>query len=751
MATRVNRNMGRGPDAYNVDGESAPRYGDLEVTDQEDVEEDEEREPIIPDGYESEGEFLAYWLKQHKLDMEADKHNRDEAMEDLRFTYVDQWDEETRAEREEAGRPCMTINTLPQFIGQVVGDRRINKTTVKVIPATVASKKQAEVRSGLIQAVFDFSDAERVFDSCCEDQVAAGISNFQVELDYAFDDVFEQDIFVRQLYNPFGVTWDRMSRDVTGKDARHCFVEDAMPKDVFEEEFPGIGIPTGFPHEQEGADWSTWCGDEMVKVTALWIMIEKPAVFAMMQDGEVEEVTDKPEIAYLHRVQIHPIEKVPMIREGYRRYAQRWLITGFTILEGPYELPLSRLPVIKVSGRVGRVGTKQYRFGLIRWARDPSLLRNYWRSIAAETLALAPKNQWLAEEASVKGREDDFRTAHITGDPLLVYNTGKNPPKRENPPNLPTAVLQEATMNAQDIKDVTGIHDASLGIRSNEVSGKAIMARQREGDVATITFHDNLNLAIKEAGDVTNQLIPIAYDTIRNVRFVGPDEQLDFVNINDPDDENSPDVTMGKYTTKLVTGPSFTTQRMEAQEFMLEMTKTMPELMAQAADITMESMDVPGAERLAGRFRKIIPAAQQEEQERQQQEAQASGQPPQPSPEEMQAAKVAQMQAEMMEAQMQAQMEEMRLKLREQDAKTREAEARAIEAEARAEQAGADIRTAQAKADKAEADADKAEEEVIITRHERVAGVREREQQPEPSRDNAKSGKRRSAKGNPNA
>jgi hypothetical protein len=44
---------------------------------------------------------------------------------------------------------------------------------------------------------------------------------------------------------------------------------------------------------------------------------------------------------------------------------------------------------------------------------------------------------------------------------------------------------------ADDIKSVTGQYNASLGQTSNERSGKAILARQRESDTGTYHYVDN--------------------------------------------------------------------------------------------------------------------------------------------------------------------------------------------------------------------------------------------------------------------
>lgn len=696
---------------------------------------DPDREEIIPEGYESEYEFIAEALREYTLDYDADRHNIEQAAEDLRFIYVDQWDEKTRKDREDQGRPCLTVNTLPQFIGQVVGDRRINKTQIKVIPDKQGNVNGAQVRSGLIRSIENYSRAERIYDQCCEDQVGCGVSNFEVTMEYATNDAFDQDIFIRGLSNPFAVVWDRFSKDPTGKDARRCFVEEIMSRNDYEKLWPEMPIPTSFPGDFDGVNFGAWLNGDDVKIVAYWKMIEKPATFALMADGQVEDVTGVPREQYQDRLYVDPLKNEAYIREGTRTYAQRWLITSFAILEGPYELPLSRLPVIKVSGRIGRVGIKQYRFGLVRWARDPSLLRNYWRSTAAESLAMAPKTQWIADHASVKGREDDFRDAHLTGDPLLVYNTGKNKPERVEQPQIPAAMLNEANMNAQDIKDVTGLHDASLGIRSNEVSGKAIMARQREGDVATVTYHDHLNDAIQEAGCVMNDLIPICYDTTRIIRVVGIDDAKEFVKINDPLDEESPDLSAGKYDVEVVTGPSYTTQRMESADAMLEAVKVFPQIMEIAGDIMVEVQDWPGAERIANRLKKALPAAQQEEAEKKQAEAEASGQPVEPTAEEQQAQQAQEMQLQMAQAQMQMQMQEMELKLKEQEAKTTQAEANARAAQAQADAAEANARKARADADKADAEAVMTAREIQFHRAERAIEVHQKANPPEPTGD----------------
>jgi hypothetical protein len=654
--------------------------------------------PEVPEGYRDVAEFLTEARDEFAADLEADKENREEGIKDLEFLAIDQWDETVRKERERLGRPCITINTLPQFVGQVVGDRRMNKTSIRLVPKHNASVEESETRAGIVRSIEAQSKAERVYDAALEDQVSGGIGNFRIAMDYANDDVFEQDIFIRQIANPFAVVWDRMSVDPTGADAMHCFVQDIVPRKAYEARWGDRApIPGSFEGGEVGIYKAGWVDKDSVRVTEYWRIKKRPVRLVMLQDGSVHEWS-----AVLDPATFMPDPKTgqPVMRNTYRKYACMYLITGFEILEGPYELPIDRLPIIRVNGREVRVGERRVRFGLIRWARDPARMRNYWRSVAVETLAMAPKNQWLAQASSVKGREDDFRQAHLTNDPLLVYNDSTEAPTRAQGPQMPAAVLQEAQMNVQDIKDTTGLQDASLGIRSNEVSGKAIMARQREGDIATVIYHDNLASAIEEGGRVINQLIPVAYDTVRTLRVIGQDDKVKEIVVNKPGDPNSIDLSKGKYDVEIITGPSYTTQRMFAAEAMLEAMKVAPQLMEVAGDLLVEHQDWPGAVQIAERLKKAMPPELTKD----------PNKPPTPEEAQQQAMELQQQQMQQAAAEEQAEYQ------------TKLAELELAEKTALVQKLNEEARRARADADAAESKAER--EELGLQADAKLAGLR---------------------------
>ena len=564
---------------------------------------DEVKEGYVPEGYETVEDYLTCLRDDYEQDLQADEDNRREGLDDKKFAAGDQWDPTVVEHR--AGLPCLTINTIPQFTAQLVGDWRQSRNSIKVLPAEDGDTEIASVRGDLIRSIEYKSRADRVYDAAFESQVTCGDGALRVAVEYARDDVFDQDIFIRPIDDAFSVVWDRMSIDPTGRDARHCFVEDTIPRKEFERKFKDAN-----PEELSRSDMrsfrsSGWLDDKTVRVVEHWRMIERDRLLGLFNNGSIH-VLDSDSMEDLVQKYGPPVKT----RIAPCMYAQMHLTTGWKILSGPYEYKLNRVPIIRMSGRVTNIGGKRVRYGLVRFMKDAARMRNFWRSVAAEQLGYSPKAQWMATEGAVEGREESIRKAHLTRDPLLIFNDeaefGRNV-QRVDPPQLQMALLNEANINSQDMKDVTGIHDASLGIKSNETSGKAIMARQKEGDVASLTFYDNGNATLLEAGDVINQLISQVYDGTRIVRLIGEDESPKLAKINDPNDPESPDLSTGNYDVALSTGASYTTRRAESADAMMQAIQVWPNLIQVAGDIVAKAQDWPGADKLAERLKKTIP------------------------------------------------------------------------------------------------------------------------------------------------
>lgn len=561
----------------------------------------------LPEEYEDDAQFLEEMREIYSDNESAEFDNHLAGAEDLAFFVGDQWDDTVKQKRIAARKPVLTINRLPAFVAQIMGSRKLNETVVKILPDNGGTIAIAKVREGLMRSIQQQSKADFAYDNALLGGVVCGVGNFQLVLEYETNDVWDVSIRIRPIADHFAVLWDRTMIESTGSDAGNSFVMQTMPLKEFYTRWPWATpsdvMERRFPAELYRSSWFT---RNDVRVVDYWRMRTHERVLALMSDGSTQDITDEESTDKLSQIASRP-DGSPFIRKVQKPFAQRYVCSGLDVLEGPYELPIDRIPVFRVPGWEIRIGDTVHRWGLIRHMKDPQRLHNYWRSAIAEKIMRSPKNTWTAADTAVAGREQAWRNANTSDDPLLIWNAESgNEPKRQDPIQVEDALIAQAEITTQDLKDVSNIHEANLGMPSNEVSGAAINARVRVSDTGTAIYQDNLSKAIEECGRVTNDLIPLVYDTPRIIKVIGEDSKELMTAINQTGNKDS-DITVGKYSVTASTGPSTATKRQESAQAMMALATAMPQTLAVAPDLLVQAQDWPMADKLAERFRKTLP------------------------------------------------------------------------------------------------------------------------------------------------
>lgn len=542
--------------------------------------------------------LLAEALKRFDKAQNAEKENRDLAAEDFRFAAGEQWPTEIRLERERSNRPCLTFNRLPQFIRQVTGDARQNKPAIKVVPVDDGSDiDTAEIYSGLIRNIENQSKADEIYIAAFENAVTGGVGGgWRVVTEYSNDDTFDQDIRIHRITNPFAITWDHGAKEFDKSDASWCFVHEWVTKEQFEERFPKH-TPTDWVQEYRNVSSGHWLNDDRVRLAEYWVKKPVKKTIGLIQ-GKIIEVTEA--------LKGYPFEKT---REVDAFEVCRYLLSGHAVLEGPEKFPSKYIPIVPCFGPEEWIDDRVRHVSLIRYAKDPMRMYNFWQSTIAEKIALAPKSPWLVTPNMIAGLELFWNRANVSNDPYLPYNPdGGARPTREAPAMVNAAEIQQSAQAIDDLKATMGMYDASLGAQGNETSGRAIIARQKEGDNATFAWIDNLARSIQQTGRILVDLIPKIYDTQRVVRILGEDGSQEMTPINWVEGmEIVNDITVGKYDVEISVGPSYRSRRIESAESMLAFVQALPQAAEVSADLIARAMDWPGAEEIAERLKKALP------------------------------------------------------------------------------------------------------------------------------------------------
>ena len=555
-----------------------------------------------------------------RLCNDSDSNNRAEALDDVRFAAGDQWPVDVQNSRILEARPCLTINKIDAYVRQICNQQRQQRPRIKVHGMNNESdEKVAEILTGICRHIENQSDADAAYDHAFEYCVKMGWGYWRVTTDYVREDSFDQEIYIRPVENPFTVYFDPNSVLPDGSDAERVLITTVISKDVFKTMYPDAEVDQGFSSRGTGDTESEWVTKEDIRVAEYFYTERIKDMLLELSDGTTGYSTEIPSKEVLAQAGITVIAK----RDVWRKKIKYCKLTAMQILEEG-EWAGKYIPIVPVFGQEVRVDDKHKKFGLVRMAKDPQRMYNYWSTALTETVALAPKAKWLLAEGQDEGHENEWAMANIKAMPVLRYKQtdieGRPAPQptRLQPEPPPAGVMSALQSMNQDLQAVVGIFDPSQ-LPQGLQSGKSINGQQMQADMTNFHYYDNLTRSIRHTGRIILDLVPKIYDRERVMRIIGDDGKPEIVTLNQPgSDENGVakvlnDVTVGEYDVVMDTGPGYNSKRQEAVDAMTSLFAADPALVQIAGDLYVRNMDFPGSDVIADRLAVNNPLAQIDE------------------------------------------------------------------------------------------------------------------------------------------
>jgi len=551
---------------------------------------------------------IEFW----RLVNDADSTNRAEALQDIKFAAGDQWPVEIQNSRNVEARPCLTINKIDSYIRQVTNQQRMQRPRIKVHPVNnLADYKIAQVIEGMTRHIEVNSNADTAYDTAFDYAVRMGWGYWRINTRYTSEDSFDQEIYIDTIDNPFTVYFDPNSIMPDGSDAERCLITTVLDKKVFKDYYPDADDGANFTQRSTGDDTASWITKEDIRIAEFFYIERERAKLYLLSDGTRQFADSE---RFFERVEAAGLTVVDE-RESFRK-AVKWVkMTAIEILEektwaGKY------IPVVPCYGAQVIVDDKRKKYGLVRFAKDPQRMYNFWRTSMTESVALAPKAKWLLAEGQDEGHENEWALANIKSSPVLRYKqkdiegVPAPVPTRLQPEPPPAGIMEAAAAISADLQMVLGILDPNQ-LPSGNISGKALQGQQNQVDLSNFHFYDNMTRSIRHTGKILLDLIPKIYDTARVMRIIGSDGQPDMTEINQKNEvgEVLNDVTVGEYDVVMDTGPGFQSKRQQAVEAMMPLLTGNAELFNIAGDLVFRNMDFPGADVIADRLASMNPLA----------------------------------------------------------------------------------------------------------------------------------------------
>lgn len=580
--------------------------------------------------------------ERYERAVDADRTNRDNALDDLRFVTVPgyQWDEKQKKARK--GRPCYEFPILRSHWRQVVNDQKKARPGIKVRSVEDGDSEGAELRQGIIRNIESVSNAERAYDTAFELMTASGFGAWRVTTEYSTNDGWEQDIRIKRIADPLNCVWfDPFAKEPDLRDAEYCFVEETISREKFKQLYPKAEC-VDFESAKHSS-YRDWFRQDDVRIAEYIRKVPVTKTILLLSDGSS---VDKAEVTPGRAAQ-YMKQGVEVIRERTVKTHKvvSSIVSGSEEIDGPYDTVFDRINIVPIFANRYFVEGKWHWCGMVRFSRDPQKLLNYNLTTAQEVVSKQPKSPYLVTPKMLEGDgvKQMWDSANAIDAPYLPYTPDPQAPNgrptREPPPDMPAAFTMLTQISVDMLKASDGIFDASVGAKSNETSGKAILARQSEGDTATYDYQDSLAWGIQATGELILSAMPKVYDTPRIMRVIGKDGAEDVVKIND----GLNDLSNGKYDVTVTTGPSYDTQRMEFVDALVQLSQGNPLVAQGVPDLIIGAMDFPKADEAAERIKLLLPPPIQQ--------AMAKGK--QMPPEVMQA--MAQVEQQMQQLQQQAQ------------------------------------------------------------------------------------------------
>lgn len=506
--------------------------------------------------------------------------NYRESLIDLKMAAGDrgaQWGEGWDSAYKIPAGPAVVINELPQYIHQVTNDIRQNVPSIKVLPVADGDVETAEVYTGLFRAIEDHSHADEVCDTAAEYAVTCGIGFMRIDHDFCDDESDEQEVAFKTVPDPLSVWIDPSSVEFDGRDANGAISLESITREDFDRLYKDKGF-VSFTEPKADAD-------------------KKDSIF-------IAEI----------------FKREASGKNGKSFIVRRYKFSGTDLL-AETTFPGKYIPVVPIYGQVSWINGKRIISSLIRQARDPQRRLNHWAGKESQILSMAPLSPIMAVEGTLVNERKQWQIPGLEN--VLEYrqkDLEDNPapqPTRLQPPSVPAGFINAMEGAKENIKESMGIYSAGLGKREGDASGIALQQLDRSGDVATFHYPDNVRRSYGHMGEIAVEMFPTIYDTPRIIQTLNDETDVVMVGINGAPNQDGQkqayDLRKGKYRIRITTGASYTTKRQEEAAFLSQIFQKDPALMQIGGDILFKSLDTPGAQALAARFKKTLPPQLQDD------------------------------------------------------------------------------------------------------------------------------------------
>jgi len=502
--------------------------------------------------------------------------------ESLMFESGVQWEpSEVRKRRD---RPSLTSNMVKPYVNRIVNPYILSPVSVTIeddedVPET-------KVMKALIDDIEKQSDAGESYQTAFRNAVTCGRGFIHVGTQYRNDESMDLTIGVDTVRDPLTCYLNSASEEIDGRDATRGVYVKYISKETAEAEY-GEGVNSTSIDVYNG--WPV--PENTVPSLLFYIKRSQKITRQFLADGRYVDSEQPVEGA----VRARPIDS--SVVDCYQIVGS--VVVSKTTLQTPY------IPIIPVYGF--RMYTEQgiEYGGVVDQVHDTQTLINYYNSSEAELVSDSPKSPWMATEGQIEGYEKIWKVANREKVDVLVYKPESlgdklvPPPQRTNTMAQTQGIVASKQGQIADLGRETSIHDTQMGAQTSaQEAGNAILARNKQGEIATADYADNLHKSINQVGRVLLYMIKSLYDTPRMVTVDGQKIQVTPSQLN---------ISINELSLSVMTGPTIESRKQESIKSLELLAQLNPGATPLIAIRIAENLDVPNKRDIIKDLKKVLP------------------------------------------------------------------------------------------------------------------------------------------------
>jgi hypothetical protein len=485
-------------------------------------------------------------LRERRLYASSEWHDiREAAKLDMLYISGDPWPKKDRQVREEAGRPCVTVDELGQYVNQVINDLRQNKRGIKVTAqGNGANDQTALFRQGKIRDTEYRSNAQQAYTTMAQDAIQRSYGYLRIRAKFLSATGFNQEPEIEPVVNPDLILPDPDFLRSDGSDWKYLFAHQLRSVTEFTREFPRATKTSFSPTDMQVP--GGWYDGKRLMLAEYWTKerVRTRRQYLLKPTRDRDEPLEAWEDDLKRQGITVTDDQILNDRDVDEYEVRQYLTNGFELLKKtPW--PGKSIPFVGCFGKILYVDGKRVILSMVRLARDPAMLLNYIRSCQMELVGMTPKFPYFFFEGSLSQEALDLlaKSLHepVAGIPVkptvpgLPAGTPTPYPSKQpyEPAILALEAFAESMRRAIQAAIGTGFLPTQAQ-RQNEKSGRALDRINSSAQKGAFHFTDHYDEGVTRTGAILNEVLPAYFDTAQDTSIRNQKDEVEMVRINDP-------------------------------------------------------------------------------------------------------------------------------------------------------------------------------------------------------------------------